>query len=286
MKDYSKVYVTKANGERELFDIKKLKSSLRRSGAPAELCDYIAEHVVDELHDGMTTTEVYRHAFKLLRKEEKKVEAARYSVRRAVMELGPSGFPFEDYVAEVFKGQGYEAVTQQHLEGACARHEVDMVAHRDDKYLGAEIKYHNSLGIKTDLKVALYVQARFDDLRAGGERRSEFPDLNEGWLITNTKFTHNAISYAKCVGLNLLGWNYPRHDNLQTIIDETGVYPITVLSSLSRKEKEYLLAKKKVLCQDLANDAETLKHAGVKHSKIGTVIEESQALCSSGHRIE
>jgi hypothetical protein len=286
MMNYTKVFITKANGERELFDVKKLKGSLRRAGASDEVCADIVEHIVSELHDGMTTTQVYRHAFSLLRQNEKTIEAARYSVRRAVMELGPSGFPFEDYIAEIFRGQGYEAVTGLHLNGVCASHEVDMIAHRDGTYIGAEIKFHNSLGIKTDLKVALYVQARFEDLRAGGDKRSEYADLSEGWLITNTKFTHNAVLYGKCVGLKLLGWNYPRQGNLQNLIEETGVYPITVLSSLARGEKEYLLSQKKVLCEDLAKDSTLLRNAGVAPEKISTVIEESQALCSSGHRIE
>lgn len=286
MPSYEQIYITKANGDRELFDTKKLLLSLRRSGAADSASQKVADHIVKELKDGMSTTYIYRHAFSLLRKIEQQPVAARYSLRRAILELGPTGFPFEDYIAEVFSGLGYNTTTGQMIEGKCATHEVDMIAHKENQCIGAEIKFHNSLGIKTDLKVALYVHARFEDTKGSLCSEDDESVKEEGWLITNTKFTKNAIAYSRCVNLTLLGWNYPQKRSLLDLIQETAVYPITTLSTLTHAEKTALLEVGIVLCRDLGSDTGVLYRAGVKSSKIATVIEESQALCSAGHRIE
>jgi hypothetical protein len=209
------VYITKSSGEREVFNPSKLEQSLLNSGATSDVARSVVEHISREIEDGMSTSMIYDHAFYLVGKKMKPV-AARYSLRRALGDLGPSGFPFEKFMASVFKMYGYEAENNQFIKGHCAEHEVDLVAWNENKLLMAEAKFHNQIGLKSDLKVALYVKARFDDLRNidffyGKKRR-----LDEGWLITNTKFTDRAISYASCAGLRLMGWNYPPENNLHS----------------------------------------------------------------------
>jgi hypothetical protein len=275
------ITVVKVNGEKEAFDPNKLRNSLRRSGARDEVTESIVEHIIGELQNGMSTTHIYRHAFSLLRKIEERPVAARYSMRRAVFGLGPSGFPFEDYVSELFRANGYVVETGKIMQGACATHEVDMLAYKDDVFIGAELKFHNSAGIKTDLKTALYVRERFEDLkRAKGNVEGKLPYIEQGMLVTNTKFTRNAISYSKCVGLRLLGWNYPKRGHLEEIIERTGVYPITALTTLTQKEKINLLNQNVIVCNNLDSKMEVLTSAGVPPAKIGTVLEESQALCT------
>ena len=62
------------------------------------------------------------------------------------------------------------------------------------------MKFHNELGMKSDLKVALYVKARVDDLKKHKAERGERP-IDEGWIITNTKFSKMAVQYANCNGM-------------------------------------------------------------------------------------
>lgn len=285
MKENS-VNIIKLNGEKELFSPEKLKRSLLRSGSAEDITKEIVEHIESELKENMTTTEIYNHAFSLLKKIQQQTTAARYSMRRAVFGLGPSGFPFEDYIAEIFRALGYTINAQRIIVGECAVHEVDMIAHKDDEYIGAEIKFHNKFGIKTDLKTALYVRERFEDIKKGVESRKQPLPINKGMLITNTKFTKHTISYAKCAGLSLLSWSYPKKGNLEELIRSTGVYPVTVLTSLSKKEKTSLLEQKVVLCSDLKKKVHALENAGLSVGKLATVLNESQALCHPFNIVE
>lgn len=274
---YKPVYIVKAGGEREAFSDVKLRESLARAGTPHDIIEKIVHHISHEIEDGMTTSHIYQHAFELLHKLERPI-AARYSLRRAMIGFGPSGFPFEKFLAELFKKQGFETMTGQIVKGACVEHEIDVVAWNDEKLQMVEAKFHNEVGTKTDLKVALYVKARFDDLINEsffyGKRRS----LDQGWLITNTKFSTNATRYGECSNLKMLGWNYPEHGNLQDLIEDAGLHPLTCLTTLTNSEKQYLLGKGVVLCKSVREHG-ILESAGFKKDTIARVRDEAQLLC-------
>ena len=271
--------IVKGDGSREPFETHKLEASLKRSGAEPELAERIAEKIAATVKDGMTTTEIYKNAYKLLHKEEK-VTAARYSMRRAILDLGPTGYPFEDFVSELMRLRGYNTKLRQIVKGKCTTHEVDVVFEKEGHTIGAELKFHNQPGFKTDLKTALYVEARYRDIVEGAKAAGEKCDIDEGCLMTNTKFSRTAIDFAKCAGITLIGWSYPNEGNLLDMIQETGVYPITVLSSLSKKEKSRLLMDGVALCRSVAEDPESLLRAGVSKSKHQKIIAESTALCA------
>jgi ATP cone domain/Restriction endonuclease len=278
MKIGQPITVVKSNGEREPFNVLKLEHSLLSAGASPSSAQKIISVVQNELVDNMTTTEIYRHAFFLLRKMEKP-SAVRYSMRRALTDLGPSGFPFEKFVAEIFKAQGYIIETDKMIRGYCAEHELDVIAYNDKKLIMTEVKFHNQNGIKTDLKVALYVKARFDDIRKmhfhyGGRDMI----LSEGLLVTNTKFTKSAISYAMCAGVGMVGWNYPVHGNLHDLIVRYKMHPITSLTTLSLDEKKYLISRGFVICSTVMSKLPILHEGGFSQKRINAIIEEIRAL--------
>lgn len=273
------VMVTKSDGTRQAFEEEKLVGSLRRAGAKPDTIDDIVEEMSAQIEDGMTTAEIYSRAFALLHKHSAPL-AVTYSVRRAMMELGPDGFPFEKFVARIFSLWGYETVTDQTLRGHCVEHEIDVVAWKGDRELAMiEAKYHNESGLKSDLKVALYVKARFDDLATqrfsyGGKDRA----LTERWLVTNTKFTDRAIAYGECSGLKLLGWNYPDKGNLHDIIQESGLQPISSMTSLSRAQKGDLIGRGILACVDIVGNPANLTSIGVKGVEAEKAIAEAQMI--------
>lgn len=273
-----KIFIIKNNGAREEFNGAKLLDSLSKAGASAEVRDKISNHIAHEIDDGMSTTAIYRHAFELLHKFERPV-AARYSLKRAIAELGPSGFPFEKFVAEIYRARGYETLTDQTVEGFCIDHEIDVVAWNENKLIMAEAKFHNELGLKSDLKVALYVKARFEDLMHGEFLFGFKRKLDEGLLITNTNFTEKAIRYSECSGVKLIGWNYPKIGNLHDIIVDESLHPITCLTSLTLADKRNLMEKGLVLCRNIRADGTTLKAVGLRPEIIERAIKESAFLC-------
>lgn len=273
------VTIVKADGTTELFEEQKLAESLRNSGGSPELIAKIIKYIEQEIHDGIPTSEIYRHAFELLRAHSMPV-AIKYSLRRALSELGPDGFPFEKYISKIFEAWGYETLTDQTVFGGCVAHEVDVVAWTRNKLIMVEAKFHNEFVLKSDLKVALYIKARFDDLKEnsyayGGVHHK----LDEGWLITNTKFTDQAIKYAECKGLKLIGWNYPAKGSLQDIIEDLRLHPFTCLISLSNVYKRMLLTKGVVLCRDIIDHPNVLKEIGMPIIEAQKVYDEAKEVC-------
>ena len=258
----------------EEFNISKLEHSLRRSHASPMLVQKVVEHIVQNVEDGMSTHDIYQKSFALLHRLERPT-SVQYSLRRAVMDLGPSGFPFERFVAEIFKTMGYETKTDQTVLGTCVEHEVDVVAWNPNKLIMCEVKFHNELGIKSDLKVVLYVKARFEDLAQtvfdyGGIQQK----MSEGWLITNTKFSLSAIKYAECNNLKIVGWNYPAENGLKDMIERSGLHPVTSLISLSDHDKKQLIEKNIVLCKTLQDDHSILQLIGLSEANSEAVLEE------------
>ncbi len=273
------VYVIKASGDRELFVEAKLRDSLSRAGATQEESEKVVGHVVDELEDGMSTDRIYRHAFMILKDIHNPRAMRRYSLRRALMDLGPTGFPFEKYFAELLKSKGFETANDQIMPGRCVEHEVDIVAWNETKLLMVEAKFHNSLGEKSDLKVALYVKARFDDLSENqfnyGRRRL----LDEGWLVTNTKFTESAIQYGECAGLTMIGWNHPAKGSIRDLIEEAGLHPVTCLSNITNIERGLLLNNGMVLCRQVINAEPRLMQFGISKGKAEVISAEAKQIC-------
>ena len=276
-----KVYIVKANGEREIFDINKLKDSLRRVGVKKEIIEEISIKIENGLVDGMKTKEIYKKAFSLLVDKKEKISAAKYSVRRAVLGLGPNGFPFEDFIGEIYRAKNFSVEVGKTVNGFCVMHELDVVAQNEKELLMVEIKFHNNVGIKSDLKTALYVKARFDDLEKGGffEKIAKGKEQKR-MLLTNTKFSSRAIQYGTCAGLTMIGWNYPNKGNLQDLINETGLHPLTCLTSLHKKEKRVLLQQGIVLCKDLkASDGNILKTMKIPEERMKEISSEINSLC-------
>ena len=250
--------VLKRTGTVVEFDGKILEHSLRRAGAAHELARKIAADIERTVTDGETTDEIYRRAFSMLSENSKNI-AMRYSLKKALFGFGPTGFPFEKFIAELFRRKGYAAATNVHLQGSCIGHEVDVLT-TDPERIAMEVKFHNDMRTRSDVKSVLYVKARFDDL-TGRTHRKLFPRgaVDRCILVTNTKFTGSAITYANCAGVSLLGWGYPYRENLQTYIRQTDAHPVTCLPSVTAATGKNLFSKGIVTCRGLLERKSVLR---------------------------
>lgn len=268
--------IVKADGTVEAFDPHKLEESLRRAGAGAAAAERIRKTIESSIGPGSESRDIYRRAFQMLR-QEGRAAAARYSLRRAMFEFGPSGHPFEDFVSELFKKEGWTIETRRLIQGKCVTHEVDVYATRGKETLAAELKYHNDPGYKTDVKVALYVKARFDDIWQCDPGQQTCP-IDLGYLVTNTKFTSQAIDYATCSGMQLLGWSYPHNGSLYDRIVASGLYPITALTTLRKAEKRLLIDKNISTTDLLRQHRELLREISIPPERIGSIVAEIETL--------
>lgn len=251
--------VIKWNGETEFFDPEKLKNSLFRSGASETVSKRILEHIENKLTDGMKTATIYEYAFGLLKKSEPGI-AARYDLKKAILRLGPSGYPFEQFVSRLFEHFGYRVQTGIMVQGHCVEHEVDVVAENNQEILMMECKYHNFHDTNSDLKTALYVHSRMEDLKAAWqEKNPSSSKIFKGYLVTNTKVSETALRYAECSGLLVISWSYPKGSGLAKLIDVAGLHPVTCLTTLTEMHIKTLLNSGHVLCRDVPQFAKDLQ---------------------------
>ncbi len=272
--------IVKADGNTEEFKPQKLIGSLKKAGAKPSEVTRIVRHIESSLQEGMKTQMIYQRAFDMLRESDDPI-AARYSLRRAVFGLGPTGFPFEDFLGKIFEAEGYKTKRRLVLRGKCATHEIDLAAYSPTHSFVAEAKFHMRPGIKSDLQVAMYSYARYLDLESARICKEDVCGIISLAVITNTKFTQAAIKYAQCTGIELLSWDYPNKNSLHSKIERLGLYPITVLTRLSSGQKQQLLQSGIIVCGDIVKKPQTLQSIGLSSQKIDAVLREIRSLDGS-----
>ncbi len=265
-----RILVTKSTGEVQRFDEQKLRRSLRRSGARKSEVDRVVAVIYDKIGDEISTRQLFRFAFGQLRKSPPGC-AARYSLHRSIMDLGPTGFPFERFVGAVFEQLGHSVEVGVHMQGQFVKHEIDIVTAGEAGVHYMECKFHSAKGTKSDIKVALYLYARSLDLRA----HTEYDDF---WLITNTRFTSDAERYGTGVGMKLCSWDYPKRGNLRQLIEESGLHPLTCMTTLRSAEKKQLLKQGIVLCRELSTRPQLLAPLKLSRTRQKKVHAEAQSI--------
>lgn len=273
------ISIIKRSGEIENFDLNKLKTSLRRSQVDEQLILKIAAEVEKNLQEGMTTKQVYKMAYKIL-KSKSKVSASKYKLKKALIQLGPSGFPFENLVGQLLSHEGFFTEVGVIVQGSCVQHEVDVIAQKNNDHYMIECKYHSSEGRFCDVKVPLYIQSRFVDVSTVWKKKPNQDSKHyKGWVYTNTRFTTDAMQYGSCIGLGLTSWDYPVGNGLRERIDKSGLHPITALSTLTKYEKTQLLEKGVVICKELLQNPILLEQIGIAHVRMKIILEDLEELC-------
>lgn len=271
------IRVIKGNGEKVLFDREKLKQALGSSGAGTAEQEKITSMVEARIYDGIPTKRIYQMAFDLLKKDSYKA-AGRYRLKNAIMEMGPTGFPFEVFVGKIFETMGYEVETGVIVKGKCIQHEVDVIARKPGEMIMVECKFHMDSSSKSGVQVPLYIQSRYLDVKAAWEEQYGKDLRYRGGVVTNTRFSDDALQYAACSGLVLISWDYPADTGLKFWIDKTGLQPVTSLISLTKKEKQFLLEKSIVLCSQLEENKVLLKDMGISDFQIRKILNEAANL--------
>jgi hypothetical protein len=271
--------IVKSSGDKVKFSLDKLKRSLKQTGADSQTVNKIVDTVRDELYQGISTKEIYNRAFAMLKKK-KSYLASKYKLKKAIYELGPTGFPFERFIGAILKYSGFKTEVDMVLQGQCVTHEIDVVAYKNNETTIIECKFHNDQGLNCNVKIPLYINSRYQDVKKHwNSNPKNGTKLTKGWVVTNTRFTEDALQYGKCAKLYLLSWDYPKGNGLKDRIDRLGLYPITVSTLLTNREKQFLLSRDIVLCRELLGDVFYLDHLGISETRKERILKEIKMLC-------
>lgn len=273
--------ILKASGEMQPFSPQKLRHSLLRAGADHSLIETITNDVSAWITEGTTTKQIYTRAFRLLRTKRRSM-AARYSLKKAIMELGPSGYPFEQFVGYLFECKGFDVQVGQVVQGQCVTHEVDVIASDDKNQHLIECKYHNSQGKFSSVQVPLYIRSRVNDIIETRQILADYKGfIFHGWVVTNTRFSSDAMDYGRCSGLNLMSWDYPENNSLKALTEKFTAFPVTILTHLTKAQKQHLLNKGIVMCSELKEQSEKLDALQLTKQKYRKVMDELEDLGNS-----
>ena len=275
------VQVRKYSGDLEPYDESKLRRSLSSAGADSQTVDQIADHIQSILHEGISTQKIYSEAFTRLRRLSGD-SAGRYKLKEAIFELGPTGFPFEIFISHLFQEEGYKTNVGILMDGDCVSHEIDVIAEDSQSFVMVECKFHNRNRQNCSIKVPLYIQSRFLDIKNKWEQLPGHKlKTHRGCVATNTRFSSDAVTYAGCMGLQVLSWDYPERKGIKDLVKKHNLHPITCLSSLRDDETERLLENGIVLCRDICDKSEDFKNADINPRHVNKIRKEANEICNN-----
>lgn len=281
MQDRHQILIIKNSGESEYFNPNKLRNSLQRSGANPVQVEQVIDFILKSIQEGDTTREIFQSAHQHLH-QLNKGHAGRYKLKEAIYELGPSGFPFEQFIAKILEHEGYMVQINVIVQGKCVSHEIDVVAQIDNKHFMIECKFHSDKSRYCNVKIPLYIQSRFLDVKDSWIKlQGHESKFHQGWVATNTRFSSDALQYGNCAGLYLLSWDTPKDNSLRERVNRSGLHPITCISSLSLEEKAKILESGIVLTQQLCENPNILKKIGISSSRQKVIVEESYDICEA-----
>jgi len=273
------ILIKKASGGEEAFSSDKLKRSLLNAGAKKETILKIVADIEKWIYNGITTRKIYSRAFSLLR-HEKTTSSLRYRLKQAILELGPTGYPFEKLIGKLFQQKGFNTEVGIIVEGNCVTHEMDVIATNDKVQHLVECKYHKDQGKQVSVQVPLYVRSRVDDIISKRQGMSEYQGFSfSGWVITNTRFSEDSMQFGVCSGLNLMAWDYPAGNGLKENIEKFNLYPVTILKKLTIKQKQYLLNQGIVTCSQLLESSELVSSLELSKNKFNVLMKELNDIC-------
>jgi hypothetical protein len=274
------VFVTKANGTKQLFDKEKIVRTCLRMGATRAVAESIAEGIEAKVYEGINTKKILQMIFIKVRKHRPSTKH-QIDLRKALGLLNPVP-DFEFFVQTLLREHGYTVTPNQIIRGRCVEHEVDAIARKDGVTFIVEVKHHFSYHTPTSLDVGRISRAVFEDVTEGFNLGLNNLKIDSSMIVCNTKLSEHAKRYAECRGINHIGWSSPPSHDLETMIEERQLYPITYLRRLNRVTRRRLLSNGIILLKQLIemNPKELGKQTGIPKKDLELIIRRSRAILS------
>ena len=270
--------VAKTNGELVEYNPRALRISLSKSGASKDEVDEVFDLLAKDIYDGMLTTDLFNLAFEYLKKYRNSY-AARYSLKRALSDLGPDGYYFEKYIRRLMETIGYNAINGEIIQGNAVTHEIDVIAQKDEILYFLECKFRNDLEAKISVTTPMYFMSRMIDICD-----NEYTYFNKtlkptkGFLVTNAYLTSDSVDWANYYDVGLISWNYPETMSLKYLIDSLAIYPVTCLTTIFKDQHKFLLENDCLLVKDILEQEHHLKSLDLPEDELDLLVEEAQEL--------
>jgi hypothetical protein len=227
---FNKIKIKKASGDFEPFSPSKFYYSLKKVGLHKKEAQDLLFQLKPHIKRGISTKKLYQMTKRQLSRSSHRL-AAHYGLHRALLELGPEGFVFEQFIAKVLSYKGFKTKTNNYIKGKCVNHEIDIIARNENDNIFIECKFHNRAGLKNELKTSLYVHARSVDVKNNIKNQ-----MTDFWLVSNTKCTSEALQYAQCAGLIIISPNSPAPHNFFDWLIELNLQPLSILTRLKKRD--------------------------------------------------
>jgi hypothetical protein len=272
--------VTKANGTKQLFDKEKIVRTCLRMGATKAVAESIAEEIETLMYDGIETKEILRMIFRQLRKRRPSVKH-QIDLRKALSLLNPAP-DFELFVQILLSEHGYTVNPNQIIRGRCVEHEIDAIAGKNGETFIVEVKHHFNYHTPTSLDVGRISRAVLEDVTEGFKLGLNDLKIDRAMIVCNTKLSEHAKRYAECRGIYHIGWSSPPNNDLQTMIEEKQLYPITNLRRLTHVTKKKLVSNGIILLKQLTekNPKELRRQTGIPKKNLESIIRKSTDILS------
>jgi DNA-directed RNA polymerase specialized sigma24 family protein len=274
-------FVRKADGTRQLFDREKVIRTCMRMGASRETAEEIVSKVEMKIYDGIETRKILQMVFRLLSKYKPAI-SHQIDLRRALSLIKPQP-DFERFVQVLLSEHGYEVSPNQIVRGKCGEHEVDAIASKDDQTYIVEVKHHYKHHTPTGFDVSRITRAVFEDVTEGYDLGLNNLKITRAMIVCNTKLSEHARHYARCRGIYHIGWSSPPEHDLQTMIEEKKLYPITYLKSLKSATRKSLASAGIILLKQLTQRKldELRKETRIPRDTLETIIQRAKSLLSA-----
>jgi len=272
------ILVTKFDGTKQSFDKKKIMRTILRMGATQSVAESIADEIETRLYDGISTKKILQMIFRRLRKH-KPIIKYKIDLRRALSLINPAP-DFELYIQILLREHGYKVTKNQIIRGKCVEHEIDAVATKNNKTCIVEVKHHYKYHTPTNLDVSRISRAVFEDLTEGHELGLNNLKIDYAMIICNTKLTEHAKRYADCRGIKHIGWSSPKKRDLQTMIEEKKLYPITFLKGLNTDTRNKLTSNGIITLKQLTQQTPTAlrRQTGISKEKFEVILDNAKAI--------
>jgi hypothetical protein len=249
-------------------------------GATRDVAESIAEEIENRIYDGIETKTILQMIFKRLRKH-KPVIRHQIDLRKALSLLNPAP-DFERFIQLLLSEHNYEVTPNQVVKGRCVEHEVDAVARKNGETCIVEVKHHYKYHTPTSLDVSRISRAVFEDVTEGYELGLNNLKIDYALIVCNTKLSEHAKRYADCRGIHHIGWSSPPNHDLQTMIEEKKLYPITFLKGLNAKTRNKLVHNGVILLKQLTEKTpkELRRQTGISKEKLGSIVDKTRTILS------